>query len=131
MKTNLDSFKTDSDIEKDGIWFKINDETGFLISRFGGYNSPKVKAAMAKYFKPYAYQIQQDTLDVEKEKEIMVRVFVESCMLDWKGIEVDGKPAAFDKDLAVKILTPVPDLFNALREYASDYKNYREDLGNF
>lgn len=131
MKTNLDSmFKTDDALESGGIWFDLTDTTGFLVKRFGGLNSPKVKAAMSKYFKPYARQIENGTMDLKKEKEIMYRVFVESCLVDWKGVEIDGQEVPFSTDAALKLLCRLTDLADTLVEYAQDMKNYKEELGN-
>jgi hypothetical protein len=131
MKTNLDGlFKNNQSFEKDGVWFMINETTGFLIRRFGGMNSTQIKKALAKHYKPYASQIQNDTLSDEKSREIMTRIFVESSLVDWKGVEIDGSDTPFSVEMATKFLTNLPDLCDALRDYASDSKNYREDLGN-
>lgn len=131
MKSNLDKiFKSDKGLEKDGVWFSYTETTSFLIRRFGGFNSTKVKAALAKYYKPYARLIEMGTIPEEKEKEIMVKVFVESSIVSWKGIEIDGKEVEFSVDAAVKLLIHLPELSESLLEYASDSKNYREDLGN-
>lgn len=131
MQTNLDRlYKNSEKQEEDGIWFEIAEGTGFLIRRFGGYNSPKIKAALAKHFKPFSRQIEAGTLDAAKEKEIMAKVFVDACVTDWKGIEIDGKAASFSKELAVEFFVNLPELTDTLVAYASDSKNYREDLGN-
>ena len=80
MKTNLDKlYKTNSSLEKDGVWFEISDDVAFLIRRFGGKNSEKVKLALAKYHKPYARQIEKGTLDPSKETEIMTRAGDYDC----------------------------------------------------
>lgn len=131
MKTNLDKFyKTSKKIEQEGIWFKISDEIGFLIKRFGGFNAPEVKASMAKYYRPYAKQIEMNTLSPDKEREVLTRAFVEAVVLDWKGIEIDGKPTPFSKDVAVNFFLGLPDLLETLTSYATNAENFREDLGN-
>ena len=131
MKTNLDSlFKSDSVSETKGIWFNISETTGFLVKRWGGENTHSIKAALAKYHKPYARLIEMGTMDPEKEKEIHVKVFVHSCLEDWKGVEIDGKETKFEKEIAVKFLLNLPDLADTLIGHATDNKNYREDLGN-
>lgn len=131
MKTNLDKlFKNDKSLEESGIWLKLSEETGFLVRRFGGYNSQKVKSALAKHYKPYARLVENGTLDPIKEKEIMIKVFVESCLIDWKGVEIDGVETPFSMEIAVKFFTALPELSETIVNYASDSKNYREDLGN-
>lgn len=131
MKTNLDGlFKTSESIETNGIWMTISDDIGFLVKRFGGYNSPKVKAATSKFYKPYARLIENGTLPIEKEKEIMTKIFVDASLIDWKGIEIDGVITPFSKEVAIKFLLELPELAESLISYASDTKNYKEDLGN-
>lgn len=129
MKTNLDIFKADKNLEQNGVWFEINDTTGFLVRRMGP-NNPKIKAAMAKYFKPHARQIEMGTMDEAKGREIMAKIFVEACLVDWKGVEIDGKEVDYSPEVAINLLLETPDLHAALDKYANDFNSYRIDLGN-
>ncbi len=131
MQTNLDKLFLNSEkCEKEGIWFNISDTTGFLVKRFGGMNSPEMKKAVSKHFKPYAYQIEKGTMDIAKEREILTKIFVEACILDWKGIEIDGKEEPFSVTKCISLLVRLPELCDSLKAYAEDGKNYREELGN-
>lgn len=128
MKTNLDRiFKTDADVEKTGVWFMVSDETGFLVLPFRPTNS-RMKAAMATHFKPFARQIDLGTLDSEKEREIMVKIFVNACLVDWKGVEIEGKITPFSKEVAIGFLMRLPELYSTLIDYASDFKNFKEEF---
>lgn len=130
MKSNLDSlFKTDREVEKTGVWFNITDTTGFLVKPFSPSN-PAIRAAHARHFKPYAHQIEHGTLDIKKEREIFIRIFVGACMVDWKGVEIDGKEVPFEKEVAVNFLMELPELFTTLMKHAEDFRNYKiEDSG--
>lgn len=131
MKTNLDEFfKTDETMESEGIWCLLREGVGFRIKRFGGHNSTPVKKALAKYYKPFAHQVEKGTLDPKKEREIFTRVFVEACITDWKGIEIDGEAKPFSNADCVKLLVKFPDLYEVLEKFALDMTNYKEDLGN-
>lgn len=130
MKTNLDTlFKTSADLEKNGVWFDISDTTGFLLRPFRATN-PRIKAAMAKYFKPYARQIENDSLDMDKQREININLFMDVCLVDWKGIEIDGAEVKLDRESGIKLFKSLPELFDTLWKHAQDFKNYKEDLGN-
>lgn len=130
MKSNLDRlFKTDKKLELEGVDFAIDDKTSFRVRHITPDN-PKVKAAMAAYFKPYARQIQLGTLDPEKSQEINVKVFVDACLVSWEGVELDDKPAECTKENAITLFKGLPQLFQTLWDYANDFQNYREDLGN-
>ena len=131
MKTNLDTlFKTNLSYESEGVWFDINEQTSFRVRRFGGANSNKVKMALAKYHKPYAKQVDAGTLSIEKEKEIMIRTFVDSSMVEWKGVEIDGVDTQYSPEAAVKLFIGIPELFQTLFSYASDISTYKDALGN-
>lgn len=131
MKTNLDSiFKTSKESERNGQWFDLNEKTGFLIRRFNATN-PRAKGAMAKYYKPYAKQIENETLSVEKNLEINIHLFLDVCLVDWKGVEIDGKEVPYDRETGLKLFQSLPDLFDTLWKHSNDFKNFREDLGNF
>lgn len=131
MASNLDKlFKNDSELETEGIWLEIAEGVAFKVRRFGGSNSMKVKSAMAKYYKPYARLIEMGSLSQEKEKEVTTKVFVETCLVDWKGIEIDGKLTAFEKEVALKFFSELPELLDTVVAYATDSKNYRVELGN-
>jgi hypothetical protein len=130
MKTNLDSIYKASDIAvKDGVWFDISETTGFLCRPFKQSN-PRIKAAMAKYFKPYARQIENETLSAEKLQEININLFLDVCLVEWKGVEIDGVEVKLDRETGLKLFKGLPELFDSLWKQATEFKNYRDDLGN-
>lgn len=130
MKSNLDKFfKTSEELEKNGIWFDISDTTGFLLRPFKATN-PRTKAATANYYKPYARQIEMGTLDLKKQMEINIKIFIDVCLVEWRGVEIDGAQVECNKDNAMKLFTALPDLFDTLWIHVNDFKNYKEELGN-
>ena len=131
METNLDSlYKTNGKEEKEGIWYEINDEVSFKVKRFGGENADAVKRAMAKHYKPYAARIEKGTLEQSREDKIMAKVFVEACLIDWKGVEIDGEVKDYNQELAVDFFVALPELRSDLFTYATSADTYKEDLGN-
>jgi len=131
MKTNLDKhYKTDHRLESEGVEFAIDDNTSFLLRRFNAQN-PKVKAAMAMHYKPYARQVEMGTLPQEKSDEITRKLFIDVCLVSWKGILDDaGKPIEPTKENALELFKALPDLFDTLWRHVNDFANYKEDVGN-
>jgi len=130
MQTNLDKlFKTDKALQDGGVIFAIDDKTSFQVRHFAAGN-PRVKAAMAAHYKPYARQIELGTLEQEKSDEITVKLFIETCLVSWQGVEIDGQTVECNKENAAILFKRLPMLFDALWKHANDYQNYREDLGN-
>lgn len=130
-KTNLDDqFRTDENLEENGIWFHTSETTGFLCRRFGGKNSQKVKAASAKYFKPYVKQIEIGALSDDVQRELTIKCFVEASLVDWKGVKVNGQEIPFSQENALGLLKALPALFDSLIKFASEMDNYKVTLGN-
>lgn len=138
MKTNLDKqYKLDSDLEANGVDFEIPavDDQGnpknasFKLRPFKGTN-PRIKAAMANHYKPYARQIDMGILDAKKDLEIRIKLFLDVCLVSWQNVEADDKPLEFSKTNALALFTALPELFETLWKQAQDSNNYREDLGN-
>ena len=78
METNLDRmYKTDKNLEENqGVFFQVDEGVGFYLKRFGGFNTTKTKQAYSKYAKPYARQIQKDTIDAKTERKIYINIFI-------------------------------------------------------
>lgn len=130
MKSNLDEFfKISEQASKDGVWFAISDEIQFLVKPFSKSN-PQIKKALEMYFKPYARQIDMGTLEQSKIQEIEIKVFVKACLVDWKGVEIDGELKDYSPELAIEFFQALPELYDTLMRYAEDTSNYKEVLGN-
>jgi hypothetical protein len=124
-------FKQNETLENQGIFFEIGDSK-FHLRRFGGANRMRVKKAFAKYYKPYAKQIELEVIDPELEREIFVKIFVDSCLISWENVnDAQGNTLSYSQENAVKLFTELPELFDVLVEYTKASEHFKEDLGNF
>ncbi len=127
-------FETNKNLEVEGAWLSLSEETGFLVARAGGSNRKHAELMAAKT-KPYRHQIQNDSLPDSKYKKIVIESFVDACLKDWRGVsDKEGKPLLFTRENAIKLFTDLPDLFSTLYNYASEASTFREqqveELGN-
>lgn len=131
MKTNLDiDYKTNEDLEKNGVNMALNKDVSFRVRRFNSSN-PRVKAAMATYYKPYARLIEMGTMPPEKAEELNIRLFIDVCLVSWEGLtDENGEPIPFSKEKAFDVLKSLPDVFATLWKNANDFANFKEELGN-
>lgn len=136
MKSNLHAaYETNSDFELNGIDLVVSDGVSFRVKRFGGKNAAQVKKLSAKYYSPYAKAIENKTLPESKEREIYVKIFVESCVVGWNGVKDDeGKDIEFSLSNAFDLLIGLPELFDTIVSHASSVANFRKEelevLGN-
>lgn len=141
-------YKTDKNMEVQGIFFEVGeikekDAEGkdvkkpirFRIARAGGANSNFAKS-MERESKPFKRAIQTKTLSNEKADEIYRRAFISGVLLGWENVrDANNAELPFTFDNALQLFTDLPDLFNDLREAATDAALFREevlehDLGN-
>lgn len=128
MKSNLHkNWKTNSEVETQGVGFPVGEGAFIIVKRMGGANSKSVEAALAQYYKPYASAIQRGTFSEERENEIMTRVLVDSSVVGWEGItDENGKAIEFNKDVAYELLKDLPELRKELTEFASNVQNFTD-----
>ena len=126
-KSNLDKYyKTNQTMETEGNWFQIDENVRFRCKRFGGKNRDAVRKAEIQYRKPFARLIEAGRLSAEKEVAIGVKVFVDACLVDWEGVEWEGKPLEFSFDNAVMLLTEYPDLATELMIHSGSTQNFQD-----
>lgn len=124
-------FKTDPDNERKGTVINYGDEAWFRIARAGGSNKPYLDAMGAR-LKPFRRQIQTETMDDKVADRIVLEVFVDTILLGWGSKEhgdgrigdEEGNPLEFGRDNALKVLTDLPELFQALRAESERLANF-------
>lgn len=132
MEWNIDkAFATDAKSETEGVWFEIQEGVSLLVKRYGGSNSQTIKKAAAKFSAPYSRQIEKGTISPEKDLEIAAKTIVEACIIDWKGIQINGQDQEFKKELCVQLLMDFPELAADVFKFAANPENYKGDLGNY
>ena len=130
MKTNLDRhFKVNDQYAKEGVEFAIDDKTHFRLRYFNPSN-PRVKAAMAAHYKPFARQIDLGTLDQDTQLTIKIKLFIDISLVSWEGIEDGGKALECNPENALALFRHLPTMFESLWAYANDHTNYKDDVGN-
>jgi len=134
------AFKTNGDLEKEGVWLEYGDNQGgkpvrILIARAGGKNTAFAKA-LEKATRPYRKALQLGTLDNSVADRLHREVFAKTVVKGWENVEgPDGELMTFTEENVIKLFTDLPDLFADVREQANSVAIYREevresDLGN-
>lgn len=132
MKTNLDKeFKTDKEIEQEGLWVSPMPNVRFRVRRYGGANNTRIKSANLQFIKPEMRRIQAGTISDTELENLNLKAFISACLAGWEGItDEEGKDIPFDTAVAYEVLQPLPDLCDVLFKAANNFTSYKEDLGN-
>lgn len=137
------NMKTDEKLTAEGVTFELYGNR-IKMAR-AGIGNPAFQASMTKRTQPYRRQIANNTMDGNKEAEILRNVYADSVIHDWevqvdgewkRGIEAeDGSVIPFTKENVVATLEKLPELFLELQQLASNASHYRveqleDDSGN-
>lgn len=109
-------YGTDKKKETDGIWKDMGDGLSMRIARMNNANYRKRFQVLTK---PHQRALRKDRLSEDIAEKIMIQCLAETIVLDWKGVEENGKEIPFSVENATRILTEYPDL----REYVNDIAN--------
>lgn len=108
------SFGTSLALENEGVWIELGEGASIKVARVGNKEN---KALLKKLIAPHKMAARNDKLADEVWEKITVESMAATILLDWKGIEDDGKALPYNKENAIRLLT--------------DYKDFREQVASF
>jgi hypothetical protein len=107
-------YGTSETLEQSGVWVDMGDGASVLVARSGNPdNSRLIKRLLA----PHKVALRNGKLADDVAERITIEAMAETILLDWKGIEEDGKPVKYSRDAAIRLLT--------------DYKDFRDQVAAF
>lgn len=111
---DLKKFKTDKNLEIEGVWFNIDETCRLCVARFG---NDRFKELMSKKARPYKQSIRNDTLPEALYDKLLVDAMAETILLGWENLEENGQPVPYSVENAKRLLT--------------EYKDFRDLVSNF
>lgn len=118
-----DVFETDETLENKGVTF----DCGFGKFTVAYVGNEDFQKAYAEAMKPVAEAQARGLLDSKVHLKILRRVYAQTIVKGWEGvIGRDGKELEFTVENCEKLLNDLPRLFGLIREWASNFANYRK-----
>ncbi len=133
MTSLYNQFKTDPELEKNGLWLEYGpnskkQEQRIRIARAGGANS-QFQKRMEALTKPYRRQIQTEIIGNDVVQRLMRQAYAETVVLGWENIEgPDGADMPFTVENCVQLFTDLPDLFTDVQEQAQKAVLFRAEV---
>lgn len=116
-------FQTNKDLEKNGVVQSFGSAGRICIARAGGANTAYTKLLEAKT-RPYRRQLQNEMLEEEFIRRILIDVYVETVIL-WVEEGPEDAARRWTKDEIRQFCIDIPDFFTDIQEQAQKSKNYR------
>ena len=127
MTSPYNMFSTDKELETGkGVTIDYG-AFKFVIHRAGGANRT-YQTALAAKSAPYRRQMSAGTLSDDISTKIMAEVYADTIIKGWDGItDAKGKKIPFTRENVIKLLTDLPELFNAISDEANRLANFRKE----
>lgn len=116
-------FGTSRRAESAGVWVDIGHGARVLVARD---TSPAYRKKLQDVIRPYRGAIAAGAMDDEAAHRLFAKAAAGTLLLDWSGVEVDGKPAEFSVDVAEQLMVDLPDFYKTIKAFAEDAALYRE-----
>lgn len=117
-------FGTDPKKEVEGIWVDWDDETSFLIARWG---NAKHRKAIEQYTKPYRTQLRHGQIPEKAATEIMNNSMSEAILLDWKGVYANDSELPYTVESAKTLLLNLPELSKFVQDVAQNLQLFQKE----
>ena len=115
-------FGTSKAKEQEGIWSDFGDGCQVKIARIG---NPEYQKTFRKISKPHQKAIRRGSLNDEVAEKLLVEAMAEAIVIDWKGLQEDGKELKYSKTEAIRILTTYKDFRDQVSEIANDMESFK------
>lgn len=120
---DLNELKTDPKKSEQGTWVRLDDTTRIKIARFG---SERFQEAFRARMAP-TKKVKGRKLSDQENNEITVDIILDSILLDWEGMQLNGEEVPFSEAREILLNKKYKDFRLMLAEVADDIENFREE----
>jgi len=115
-------FKTDEKLEISGVWEDVGNGIRVKVARF---NNTAHKRVMEQLMKPHQHAMRTKSMSEEVAEKLLVKGMAKTILLDWEGVEVDGKPIQHSVKNAEQILSDFKDFRDLISNISTSMEIYR------
>ncbi len=117
-------FGVDKKKEVDGVWEDITEDVRVKIARMG---NPNYQKEIARLMKPHRRAVRRGTVDDSVIEKCVTQAMARTVLLDWEGIEEDGKKVLYSFDEARRLLTEYKEFRDQVSEIASELETFQDN----
>ncbi len=116
-------FGTNQKAEEAGTWVDIGQGARIRVAR---NTNTRYREKLRDILRPYRGAISANALDDKTSHALLAKAFAGTVLLDWQGIEEDGKPLAYTIEDAERLLRDAPEFYRSVESFASDVGLFRD-----
>ena len=116
-------FKTEENLELNGVWRSLGDKLRVLVARWNNTNHKRI---MEILMKPYQHTRATHNITEDVAEEILIKGMSKAILLDWEGMEEDGVPVTYSQKEAIRVLTEYKDFRITVQGIAMSMEAYQK-----
>jgi len=124
MDFDINDFRTDSKLEKDGVWVDFGGGASFKIASLENRDFTE---AFRKASKPYTDLGREISLD--QQEEILSDLLARYIVIEWKGVFDSGKEFPYSVDNAVRLMTEISKVREWVLLQSKNLQNFKTKEG--
>ena len=117
-------FGTDATKETEGVWESLSEDVKIKVARIGNPNYQKV---LQRLMRPHRRAVRRGTVDDSVIEQCVTKAIAETVLLDWEGLEEDGKKLIYSRAEAERLLTSFREFREQVTEIASEIEAFRTE----
>lgn len=115
-------FGTDEDKETNGVWEDLTEDVRIKVARIGNTRYQKV---LQRLMKPHRRAVRRGTVDDSIIEKCVIKAIAETVLLDWEGLEEDGKKIVYSQATAERLLNDFREFREQVTEIASEIESFK------
>jgi hypothetical protein len=116
-------FGTNQRAEEAGVWVDMGQGARVKVARD---TSQSYRRRLQEVIRPYRGAITAGAMEDRAAHVLFAKAAAGTLLLDWEGIEVDGKPLPFSVEAAEQVMAELPDFYRTIESFAKDAALFRE-----
>lgn len=113
-------------LEAEGVWITIDATTKIKVARAGNQSYFNTLQDLVKKAGFSQFQISKGKIPNEVMADIVLQAIGKAVLVDWEGVEDEGKVVKYTNDAAYKILKEYPDFADDVMAIANNVSNFQD-----
>ncbi len=125
MALDLDKqYKTDPELEENGVWEEVGDGARLLIARI---NNPTYVRAYRQIPRGIRRRFEAGELADDRSDDIICDILSKTVLLNFENLSIGDKPLKYSQEAARKVLKKYPDFRELVWQIANEAQRFHGD----
>lgn len=118
------TYGTSAALETEGVWVNLGGKARVKVARVG---HPENRKLIQRLMKPHRVLLRNGNLPDDIMEKITIEAMAATVLLDWEGIEEDGKAVPYTRENVTRLLADYKDFRDQIAEFATNIATFQAE----